>query len=246
MVNRKTALAITASIRFSQVLVNCKPPLLNLSILIAKKTMKSSTLTLGLGIIAAAGSVMIGASAEAATLLFADGPLSLTSKQFEFEFLPPTKGDFRSKLFVASTDKSSYFQTLFTEPFSNDGTVTPNGVVASTANWAATDDSFIVGWGRAYLSENNPILGVPDYAVYSNGTFPVDVPYFQLLSVDNGWYTFAIEDIVGGGDGDFNDGKFRVRAVPVPAIVPGIALAGAFFGSKALKRNKKKAEESVA
>ena len=36
------------------------------------------------------------------------------------------------------------------------------------------------------------------------------------------------------------------RPVPVPAIVPGIALAGAFFGSKALKRNKKNAEGSVA
>ncbi|OIP77663.1 MAG: hypothetical protein AUK48_03660 [Oscillatoriales cyanobacterium CG2_30_44_21] len=30
-----------------------------------------------------------------------------------------------------------------------------------------------------------------------------------------------------------------IRPVPVPAIVPGIALAAAFFGSKALKRNKK-------
>ena len=48
------------------------------------------------------------------------------------------------------------------------------------------------------------------------------------------------------GDRDFNDFRIQARAVPVPAIVPGIALAAAFFGSKALKRNKKNANESVA
>lgn len=36
------------------------------------------------------------------------------------------------------------------------------------------------------------------------------------------------------------------KTVPVPAVVPGIALAAAFIGSKVLKNNKKKASESVA
>lgn len=40
--------------------------------------------------------------------------------------------------------------------------------------------------------------------------------------------------------------EFDSKPVPVPAIVPGIALAAAFFGSKAIKRNKKDASESVA
>ena len=40
--------------------------------------------------------------------------------------------------------------------------------------------------------------------------------------------------------------EFDAKPVPVPAIVPGIALAAAFFGSKAIKRNKKDASESVA
>lgn len=200
--------------------------------------MKSSALTLGLGIIAAAGSVMVAASAEAATLLFADGG-SLTSGKFEFEFLPPTDGAIRSTLFVTDTAKSGVLQTLFTEPDNNDGTVTPNGVVASDASWAANTGSFILGWGF----KDDPLRtgSYPD-TVFSNGT----LPNFKLVSSGGGWRTYAIEDILTGGDTDYNDGKFRVRAVPVPAIVPGIALAGAFFGSKALKRNKKKAEASVA
>lgn len=198
--------------------------------------MKSSALTLGLGIIAAAGSVMVAASAEAATLLFADGS-NITSGKFEFEFIPPTDGAIRSTLFV--TDKSSVLQTLFTEPDNNDGTVSPGGVVVSDSSWAATTGSFVLGWGF----KNDPLRSgsYPD-TVFSDGA----LPNFKLVSSAGGWSTYAIEDILTGGDKDYNDGKFRVRAVPVPAIVPGIALAAAFFGSKALKRNKKNAEESVA
>jgi hypothetical protein len=206
--------------------------------------MKSSALTLGLGIIAAAGSVMVAASAEAATLLFADGPSIGSSKAFEFQFLPPTDGSFKSKLFVTDAAKTTSYQDLFVEPLTNDGSVNPNAVILS-GSWAQGNGSFIIGWGDAYFS-GQPALGVnpgvPAYSVFSNDS----LPNFKFLSVDNGWYTYAIEDIIGGGDLDYNDGKFRVRAVPVPAIVPGIALAGAFFGSKSLKRNKKKAEESVA
>ena len=205
--------------------------------------MKSSALTFGLGIIAAAGSVMIGASAEAATLLFANGP-SITGGKFEFEFIPPTDGSIRSKLFVTDTSKTAVVQNLFTEPESNNGTVTPGGVVESDASWAATAGTYILGWGNAYAPPGStPVVGIPSYGVYSNDP----LPNFKLISSVGGWYTYGIEDIaLTGGDLDYNDGKFRVRAVPVPAIVPGIALAGAFFGSKALKRNKKNAEGSVA
>ena len=204
--------------------------------------MKSSTLTLGLGIIAAAGSVMIGASAEAATLLFADGP-SISGDKFEFQFLPPTDGSIRSKLFVTDIAKSAVAQNLFTEPASNNGTVTPGGIVESDASWAATAGSYILGWGNAYAPPGStPVAGIPSYGVYSNDA----LPNFKLISSVGGWYTYGIEDIATGGDLDYNDGVFKVRSVPVPAIVPGIALAGAFFGSKALKRNKKKAEATVA
>jgi hypothetical protein len=206
--------------------------------------MKTSTLTLGLGILAAAGSVVIGASAEAATLSFASGPAISSSKAFEFQFLPPTDGSFKSKLFVTDSDKTTSYQDLFVEPLSNDGSANPNTVVTS-GSWATGNGAFILGWGHAYTA-NQPQLGVnqgvPAYSVYSNDP----LPNFKFLSVANGWYTYGIEDIIGGGDGDYNDGKFKVRPVPVPAIVPGIALAAAFFGSKALKRNKKKVEGSVA
>ncbi|MBD2176905.1 hypothetical protein H6F42_08270 [Pseudanabaena sp. FACHB-1998] len=195
--------------------------------------MKSSALTLGLGILAVTGSMMVAASSEAATLVFADGP-SLSGTEFEFEFLPPTVGSYVSELFVTDVAKSGVVQTLFTEVPSNNGSVTPNSVVLS-GSWAATNGSYLLGWGNA----GDPVLSA---TVYSNDTTPFQ---FRLDSSVGGWYTYAIEDIKGGGDLDFNDGRFRVRAVPVPAIVPGIALAAAFLGSKALKRKKQDASESV-
>ena len=62
--------------------------------------------------------------------------------------------------------------------------------------------------------------------------------------VPQGYRVIGVND--GGRDKDYNDMIVTARPVPVPAIVPGIALAAAFFGSKALKRNKKVANESVA
>ena len=202
---------------------------------IMAKIMKFSTLALGFGLAVVASSTLVSTSTEAATLYFSDGSLSLTSDAFEFEFLPPTQGSYISQLFVTDLLKTSVAQTLFVEPPSNNGTVISPGVVASSA-WAATGGNYILGWG--------PVSG-SEPAVYSNDVAPVQFQYSAAESV-GGWHVFKIEDIKGGGDRDYNDGKFRVRAVPVPAIVPGIALAAAFFGSKALKRNKKNANESVA
>ncbi|MDX2254083.1 MAG: hypothetical protein NW214_01060 [Pseudanabaenaceae cyanobacterium bins.39] len=197
--------------------------------------MKFSTLAIGFGIAAIAGSAFVVSGSEAATLVFSGGP-NLVGDTFEFEFLPPTDGAIRSSLFVTSLAKSSVLQVLFTEPDSNNGTVTPNGVVTSTG-WASTAGSYILGWGF-----KNDLLRSGSYpdTVFSNDANPVQ---FKLLGSAGGWYTYGIEDILGGGDKDYNDGTFKVRAVPVPAVVPGIALAGAFLGSKALKRNKKKQEE---
>ncbi|CAN1210561.1 hypothetical protein TUMEXPCC7403_10220 [Tumidithrix helvetica PCC 7403] len=40
------------------------------------------------------------------------------------------------------------------------------------------------------------------------------------------------------GDRDFNDFIVSARPVPVPAIVPGVILAGLYFGSRTLKRKQ--------
>ncbi|MBD2186535.1 hypothetical protein [Pseudanabaena mucicola] len=210
--------------------------------------MKSSALTLGLGIVAAASSVVIGASAEAATLLFHG--FNLNGSQFEFDFIPPTDGAFKSQLFVTQSTPSTVVQTLFVEPNSNDGSVTPSGIVGS-GSWAATSGLYIIGWGTKGLAEGSSIP-VGYNSVYSNSVYPPsNTPHFRLTGSSpssDGWYTFTIEDIINGGDRDHNDAKFRVRAVPVPvpAVVPGIALAAAFFGSKALKRNKKETSATIA
>jgi hypothetical protein len=204
--------------------------------LIAINIMKLSTLAVGFGIAAIASSVFAVSGSEAASLVFSDGP-TLFGDTFEFEFIPPTDGAIRSQLFITNLAKSSVVQTLFTEPDSNDGTVTPNGIVADNG-WGATANDFLVGWGSKFNA-----FATDPATVYSNDTNPVQ---FKLVSSAGGWYTYAIEDLLGGGDLDYNDGKFKVRAVPVPAVVPGIALAGAFLGSKALKRNKKKQEEVSA
>lgn len=63
-----------------------------------------------------------------------------------------------------------------------------------------------------------------------------------ISSLGSSGYTYAIgvEDRGPGlGDTDHNDFIVLAKPVPVPAIVPGIALASAFFGVKSL-RNKKK------
>jgi hypothetical protein len=205
--------------------------------------MKFSTLALGLGFAVVASSTLVSASTEAATLSFASGPINLTSGKFEFEFLPPTKGSFISKLFVTDAAKTSVSQTLFIEPPSNNGTVIPPGVVTSSASWAATGGNYILGWGPVSAAGDDVLAS--SKTVFSDDTNPVQFKYVPAESL-GGWHVFGIEDIAGGGDKDYNDGKFKVRAVPVPAIVPGIALAAAFFGSKALKRNKKNTSESVA
>jgi hypothetical protein len=56
--------------------------------------------------------------------------------------------------------------------------------------------------------------------------------YFNKVVFSTGVIAFEIDNVT-------------TRAVPVPAVVPGIALAAAFFGSKALKRNKKETGATI-
>ena len=81
----------------------------------------------------------------------------------------------------------------------------------------------------------------------SSDPAPNDVAFQTAINtfVPQGYRVIGVNDR-GGRDIDYNDMIVAARPVPVPAIVPGIALAAAFFGSKALKRNKKVANESVA
>ncbi len=196
--------------------------------------MKFSNFSLGLAVIA--GFTAISGVAEAATLSFADGSINLNSEEFEFEFLG-NKGWYKSSLFVADTSLSNV-QTLFSETqFYDDSPITPPSGLATSGGWAVGTGSYVLGWNSVDIDNSlQP-------TVYSDQTSPFQ---FNLLGSSNSWYTFGIEDKRSiTSDYDYNDGTFRVRAVPVPAIVPGIALAAAFFGRKALKRTKKNASESI-
>lgn len=196
--------------------------------------MKAYNFGLGLGLVVLATTTGMSSIAEAATLSFSDGSINLDSQTFEFKSIS-NEGWFKSSLFVADAASKSPSQTLFSETdFYDNSSVTPTGNVF----WSADTGNFILGLNS--INVDNTVQ--PN--VYSDDASPVQ---FKLISSIDGWYTFGIEDKRGDwSDYDYNDVVFKVRPVPVPAIVPGIALAGAFLGSKALKRNKKKDSEATA
>lgn len=222
MVTGKTALAITASIRSSQALVLRKPSLLNPSILIATKIMKLSNLGLGLAV-AASGLIAAAGSSEAFTLTGVDGSTITnidTTKPYVFTFVS-SQGSYQSN-FVVGTSKITEKAPGWVIPQANDwqGTCVICSVVSTIS-------------GPFFLETVSP-ANVATVSSVTNAKFTGDANSFTISWDDPAAHV------------DFNDMVISARPVPVPAIVPGIALAGAFFGSKALKRNKKNAEGSVA
>ena len=204
--------------------------------------MKLSNISLGLAVAASSliGISAIASNAEAATLFFAEPNLSLVSDSFEFQILLPSKGNYKSTLFVANAANANV-QNLFQETsFGDDSGFVSTSNVFSLSSWASGTGIFSLGLSSVSIDGTTQTIQPTVYSKDINPSF-----FRQTGNVD-GWYTFGIEDTKFGADMDRNDINFRVRAVPVPAIVPGIALAAAFFGSKALKRNKKVANESVA
>ena len=111
----------------------------------------------------------------------------------------------------------------------------PTPTIFSKSNSLASDTGF-------YIATTTAAVG----GMMSSDPAPNDVAFQTAINtfVPQGYRVIGVND--GGIDKDYNDMIVKARPVPVPAIVPGIALAAAFFGSKALKRNKKVANESVA
>ncbi len=134
----------------------------------------------------------------------------------------------------------------------NVGTLTTGPVYFTSASLL---DTFSIYWGSADASNQ---------VDFYNGATLVESftglsVFGNLGSVFGSWTNASANRLVTFNSAlgqEFDQVKFStgsiafefdsVRPVPVPAIVPGIALAAAFFGSKALKRNKKNANESVA
>lgn len=222
--------------------------------------MKLSNLYLGLAV---AASSLVGISTlvspvSAASVTTENGTFIFTG-QWEFTFLY-SYGSYKSNFGVDS-------KTLFSETSkATPGLVTPGTPQIYDFGTSPTSIS------KFFLATVNPSLGTiysdkpsnPGGAFWildGSNSLPTKLPsvdpkkgspfapsaafaYFGSSAV-NGTRIIGVNDS-WRGDRDYNDFIVSAKAVPVPAIVPGIALAAAFFGSKVLKRNKKNASESVA
>ena len=191
------------------------------------KIMKLSSLALGL-VVATSGFIALSDSSKAATLnlnglgLGGAGTSSITydtAQLYEFTFLS-SNGSYQSN-FVSGTNKITE-KAPFDIPVAGDFTGS-----CAICSFVSTIS------GNFSLETVVPNLG--SVSASTNAMFSGDANLFTIRWNDQ----FQ-------GDRDFNDFRVQARAVPVPAIVPGIALAAAFFGSKALKRNKKDASGYVA
>jgi len=184
------------------------------------KIMKLSSLALGL-VVATSGFIALSDSSKAASLTLNGVGSSVTvdtAQSYEFTFLS-SNGSYQSN-FLSGGNK-------ITEKSPGYDSVSPDypGSCAICSFVSTISGNFS-------LETVNPNIG--SVSSSTNAKFTGSANLFTVVWDDQ------------FGDKDFNDFKIQAKAVPVPAIVPGIALAAAFFGSKALKRNKKDVNESVA
>jgi len=185
------------------------------------KIMKLSSLALGL-VVATSGFIALSDSSKAASLTLNGVGSSVTvdtAQSYEFTFLS-SHGKYQSNFLYGGnkiTEKSPGYYKV------------PNDFPGSCAIC-----SFVSTISGDFLLETVKPTGLLPVSSSTNAKFTGSANLFTVVWDDQ------------FGDKDFNDFKIQAKAVPVPAIVPGIALAAAFFGSKALKRNKKDVNESVA
>ena len=222
MVKYKTMLS-TSSVTWLTANFSAYALLVNTTSMMAK-IMKLSSLALGL-VVATSGFIALSDSSKAASFVLngAVGPSVTvdTAQLYEFTFLS-SNGLYQSN-FVSGANKITeqapgFFQVAGDYP----------GRCGTICSFTSTIS------GNFSLETVVPV-----------GFAPVSSTTNAMFAGNANLFTISWNDQFQG-DRDFNDFRIQARAVPVPAIVPGIALAAAFFGSKALKRNKKNANESVA
>ena len=225
--------------------------------------MKFSNLSLGLAV---AASSLVGISAIAsdakAASIYSDNTSSLNGIEFsglwEFSFVG-SYGNYQSNFGVREDGVST---TLFSEvDGSNPGSINGPSTASYTFDFGTlTSNLQTASFFLKTVSPNLPTiysgLNSGFYIATTNAAVggltstdpaPNNVAFQTAINtyVPQGYRVIGVNDTFKG-DRDYNDFIVKARPVPVPAIVPGIALAAAFFGSKALKRNKKVANESVA
>lgn len=184
------------------------------------KIMKLSSLALGL-VVATSGFIALSDSSKAASLTL-NGVISSvtvdTAQSYEFTFLS-SNGSYQSNFLSGGNKITEKSPGYYSASPDFPGSCAICSFVSTIS-------------GNFSLETVNPNIG--SVSSSTNAKFTGSANLFTVVWDDQ------------FGDKDFNDFKIQAKAVPVPAIVPGIALAAAFFGSKALKRNKKDVNESVA
>ena len=219
MVKYKTMLS-TSSVTWLTANFSAYALLVNTTSMMAK-IMKLSSLALGL-VVATSGFIALSDSSKAASFVLngAVGPSVTvdTAQLYEFTFLS-SNGLYQSN-FVSGANKITEQAPGF---FQVAGDYPGSCAICSFVSTISSNFS---------LETVVPNLG--SVSSSTNARFTGDANLFTIRWNDQ------------FDDRDSNDFVVTAKAVPVPAIVPGIALAAAFFGSKALKRNKKNANESVA
>ncbi len=230
--------------------------------------MKFSNACLGLAV---AASSLVGISAIAsdakAASIYADNISGVNGIEFsglwEFSYVG-SYGNYQSNFGIREDGKST---TLFSEvDGSNPGSITGSSTASYTFDFGKLIGSSLSTSGQvaSFFLKNVSPNQAPIYSGLDSGFYiattkivvpgltstdpaPNNVAFQAAIDtyVPQGYRVIGVNDNPNG-DKDYNDFIVKARPVPVPAIVPGIALAAAFFGSKALKRNKKVANESVA
>ena len=220
MVKYKTMLS-TSSVTWLTANFSAYALLVNTTSMMAK-IMKLSSLALGL-VVATSGFIALSDSSKAASFVLNGVSSSVTvdtAQMYEFTFLS-SNGTYQSN-FLSGTNKITE-RAPFDIP------------VVGDFKGSCAICSFVSTISGNFSLETVVPVGFAPVSSTTNAMFAGNANLFTISWNDQ----FR-------GDRDFNDFRIQARAVPVPAIVPGIALAAAFFGSKALKRNKKNANESVA
>ena len=202
-------------------------------LLIVKKMKLSTVLTLTAAV--ASLTSFAGASSAASLIFNGSNGSSMTldtTQDYSFEFVS-SNGSFRSKFFVPPNESPAIIEDApgFIIPIVGDFKGTANAFSSFVSK--VTLPYFVL---KTIRVDSASALVAP-FGDFSDPAMNGGRPAGAIFTTVTDGFLIRFDD--RDGDSDFNDFTVKVKAVPVPAIVPGIALAAAFFGSKAFKRSKK-------
>ncbi|QIZ73608.1 DUF4114 domain-containing protein [Oxynema aestuarii AP17] len=211
---------------------------------------------------------MLGVAAPAQAFMFGTDGISFekdTEVRFNFS---QTHGAFTSALKVFEVNSNSLgsaVATLFQEANGSDNG-SANGFLGTASNLVGSaTQSFTFLAGKVYTlgltSTYNGNNITPVYStsslnrngsqqtVFGSGGNPEAVALsnagdFSAADPFGGPISLSFEDIIGGGDNDFNDFTVTAEAVPEPFTIGGMALGAAGLAIARRRRNKQSGEIS--